>query len=850
VNRSTVRPSLSRAVAAAAVVAGVGAVVAIVAALGLPERSTMLDLGCGLVAAGALILAIVVPLRSRAMRRQNDQIRRQERTLAAAAFAADRFASDDGLADALPEVLERLGRATSSSRVYIFANSRDRQGQMLMSIRAEWCVEGVRQTLEDATNQRAPYTSGYMHWYRKLTDGVPVQVTRSDASGTEREDMDAEGSLAVAAVPIYVGGDWWGFLGVDDCTVEREWSTGELEALTVAAATYGAAIARQKWIDDLAEAEERFRVLVEQAPAVVYIDAVDAIATARYISPQVETMTGYSPDEWLRDPELWVRILHAEDRPEVLAAQEHHNETGEPFRMEYRLVTKDQREIWVRDEAVMIRNEDGSFRHSQGVLQDITDVRTAQTRIDELAYRDALTELPNLTMFTQLAEMSMNRAHHDDTAVAVLSVDIDGFKLANDSLGTSGGDLLLREIAKRVRLTLRDTDTLARRAADDFLVLLPDLDRGDYHSLQAAPTFAQATAERIRDSLKQPFDIAGREVYVTASIGISVSPDDAETVEELLLHAEHATRISKQQGPGGFTPYGTMAYDSAATFALVTRLRRAVQQRDWMLVYQPLVLFKTGAVHGVEALLRWTGEDNEQISPAEFIPLAEELGLIEDIGDWVVDELARQGQAWNNEGLRGMELGFNLSPRQFFQPELAERLMARLAERAVRPEHIVVEITETSAMRDADRSKAILWELHSRGLKLALDDFGTGYSSLSRLRELPVDILKIDRSFVTGVDLDPQAAKIVAAFIQLGQALEMTTLAEGIETEGEYRFLADHGCDLGQGFYFSRPLPAREISSRWRSGEITLASGAAPPADPTKREVARVWQPGAPTRGR
>jgi EAL domain-containing protein (putative c-di-GMP-specific phosphodiesterase class I) len=256
-------------------------------------------------------------------------------------------------------------------------------------------------------------------------------------------------------------------------------------------------------------------------------------------------------------------------------------------------------------------------------------------------------------------------------------------------------------------------------------------------------------------------------------------------------------------------------------------------------------------VHGVEALLRWTGEDNEQISPADFIPLAEELGLIEDIGDWVVDELARQGHLWDTEGIRGMELGFNLSPRQFFQPELAERLISRLTDRGMRPEHIVVEITETSAMRDADRSKEILWELHSRGLKLALDDFGTGYSSLSRLRELPVDILKIDRSFVTGVDVDAQAAKIVAAFIQLGQALGMTTLAEGIETEGEFRFLAEHGCHLGQGYFFSRPLPAREISHRWRSGEIVLASGAAPPVDSNKPEVSRVWRPGATSaRGR
>ena len=848
--RTSLRPALDRAASVAAALVAVGSGVALVASLKAPDQPPLAGAALALVMIGALALAGVVAMRARAVRLQNEQIHRQERILHAAAFAADRFVGDDSLNDALPEVLERIGRATSSSRIYLFENSRDRQGQTLMSIRQEWCAEGVQPTLDDAANQRFPYTAGYMHWFRKLRDGLPVQVRLSDTSGTEREDMEAEGSLSVAIVPVYVAGEWWGFLGVDDCERDREWSSGELEALTVAAATYGAAVARERWTTELAAAEERFRVLVEQAPAVVYIDALDEVAATIYVSPQIETMTGYTAEEWTRDPELWVRLIHDDDRPEALAQQTHHNETGDPFRMEYRLSTKTGREIWVRDEAVVIRNEDGSFRHSQGVMQDITDLRNVEDRIQDLATRDGLTQLPNLTMFTQLSGAAFARAQHSDQAVAIVAVDVDGFKLANDSLGTEGGDELLKQIASRIGMTLADTDTLGRRGADDFLILLADLDRGSVGDLQTPILFAESVAARIRDSLKQPFFVREREVFVSASAGISVYPDDAEDVESLLLHAEHAMRASKREGPGGFAAYGSTAYDSAATFAFITKLRRAVERREWLLLYQPIVELGTGAVHGVEALLRWSGDESEQISPAEFIPVAEELGLIEDIGDWVVEELVHQEKRWRGEGMK-LEMGFNLSPRQFWQPDLAQRIFAKLEEQNVDPSTIMVEITETSAMRDPERANAVLWDLHQRGLKLALDDFGTGYSSLSRLRNLPVDVLKIDRSFVTGVDLDPQSAKIVAAFIQLGQGLGMTTLAEGIETEGEWRFLAEHGCELGQGFYFARPLQAREISRRWHAGEMVLTSGAAPPqTEPSKREVARVWRPGAAAGGR
>ncbi|HSD48593.1 MAG TPA: EAL domain-containing protein, partial [Actinomycetota bacterium] len=276
-------------------------------------------------------------------------------------------------------------------------------------------------------------------------------------------------------------------------------------------------------------------------------------------------------------------------------------------------------------------------------------------------------------------------------------------------------------------------------------------------------------------------------------------------------------------GPGGFAASEEGAVDAATKLAFVTKLRRAVEREDWMLHYQPVVQLATGGIVGVEALLRWRGPDGEIIPPNEFIPLAEELGLIEAIGDWVVEEIVRQDEQWRAEGV-ALEMGFNLSPRQFWQPDLAQRILTRLDARGVDPTKVMVEITESSAMRDPDRAHDVLWDLHERGLRVAIDDFGTGYSSLSRLRSFPIDVLKIDRSFVSHLDEDPEAAHIVGAFIQLGRGLGMTTLAEGIETEGEWRFLAEQGCELGQGYYFSRPVPAAEISARIRAGELTVAS--------------------------
>ena len=318
----------------------------------------------------------------------------------------------------------------------------------------------------------------------------------------------------------------------------------------------------------------------------------------------------------------------------------------------------------------------------------------------------------------------------------MLTIDLDAFKLVNDSLGLEGGDLLLREVAERLTSTVRETDTLARRGGDEFLVLLADLERGEVGDMQAPLLFAETVAGRIRDALAKPFDLDGTEVFVTASIGISLFPDDAGDVQALLVHSESAMVSSKRAGPGNFAVSDVASFDSSVKFSFVQKLRRAVERREWELHYQPVVQLATGAIKGVEALVRWRTQDGELIPPNEFIPLAEELGLIEPIGEWVVDEIVRQDQQWRREGIL-LEMGFNLSPKQFWQPDLSERILARLAERRMDPNKVVLEVTETSAMRDPDRAQAILTDLHAHGLRLALDDFGTGYSSLWRLRQPP-----------------------------------------------------------------------------------------------------------------
>jgi EAL domain-containing protein (putative c-di-GMP-specific phosphodiesterase class I) len=307
-------------------------------------------------------------------------------------------------------------------------------------------------------------------------------------------------------------------------------------------------------------------------------------------------------------------------------------------------------------------------------------------------------------------------------------------------------------------------------------------------------------------------------------MGISTFPADADDAAELMKNADVAMFRSKKAGPGGYAMHRADDGDAIELLSLTTRLRKAVEQEAWKLHYQPLIDLREERAFGVEALIRWPEPGGGLVPPGDFIPLAEEMGLIEAIGDWVLEELCRQDAEWRSHGLT-LDLGFNLSPRQLFQQDLVASIARRLDAYRVDPQRLTVEITESTAMTDPERTRLVLGRLHDAGIRLAIDDFGTGYSSLARLRDMPVDVLKIDRTFVRGVDADPQNASMVSAMVALASNLGMATLAEGIETEEELRVLLERGCGLGQGYYFSRPVPGEDILVAHRRAELQVLDG-------------------------
>jgi diguanylate cyclase (GGDEF)-like protein/PAS domain S-box-containing protein len=719
----------------------------------------------------------------------------------------------------LSESLANVGRELGADRVYVFENVRDPDGRLWMNLTSEWLRDGTRGLFEAPGTKLHPYSPDFTRWIEVLGDRRVLASPVALLPESERRVLAAEKTVSLVAVPIFLADGWWGFLGADDCGRGREWGPGEIELLRVMGGAIAEDVERRRRVSAEEIIGDRYRSIVQHIPAVTYIDALDDSASTLYVSPQVEDLLGYTPHEWMNDSDLWLRIVHPDDRARAAAENQRHNETGETFSLDYRIYRRDGRIVWVHDEARMFRDERGVPTFSLGVMIDITEIKRGDEKVAFLTYHDELTGLPSRSMFEELLELSITRARHHEASVAVICVDIDDFRLVNDSLGRLAGDEVLNVVAGRLREAARETDLVARRSGDTFLLLLADLEReGD--NVEAAVARAETAAQRILDSLALPFRAGGTELYVSASIGISLFPQDGDETGSLLRNAE-AAMLESKKGGHAYVVSNRGALDSSAKLRFVTRLRKAVESQRWALHYQPILELATGRMHGVEALIRWVEPDGTMVPPGDFIPLAEELGLIEAIGDWVVRELVYQAHAWRELDI-DLDISFNLSPRQFWQPDLAKGILERIREGGVDPSRVVVEITESSAMNDPDRAQAILEDLHAGGLRIAIDDFGTGYSSLARIRDMPVDVLKIDRSFVSGVDVDPQNRSIVSAFIELARGLGVTTLAEGIETEGELAFLLERGCVMGQGFYFSKPVPPEEI--------IALSYGGLPAA--------------------
>ena len=564
---------------------------------------------------------------------------------------------------------------------------------------------------------------------------------------------------------------------------------------------------------DAEAGEDTFRAVVEQISAITYTWSWrDGEYFVVYASPQIASILGYTPEEWAADPTAWYEWVHPEDRNAVIEENKRCEFTAESFAMQYRMTRKDGRVIWVEDSWVVVDSEHGRRRVFQGVVFDITERKIAEEEIAFLAHNDKLTRLPNRAFFERTLEMAISRARRHRLGITVLFLDLDNFKLVNDSLGHHAGDELLIQLADRLRSATRDADLVARQGGDEFLVLLSDID-GEGPSLDEGETsaiVADAVARRVEEALQEPFELGGTSIRVSASIGISRFPEDGSDPEALLRSADAAMYQAKRFARGSHSFSAARGEQPLEKLALSTMLHRAVVEQRWLLHYQPILRLSTGRMIGVEALIRWREPDGTMIPPDDFIPLAEELGLIETIGDWVIEEAARQQRAWADQGL-DLEMSVNLSPRQLWADGVTARLLGRLESAHVDPRRFVVEITESAAMTDVGRTQQVLGELHASGLSLAIDDFGTGYSSLSRLRDMPVDILKIDRSFIREVDEDRSLAGMVRAMIEMARSQGMTSVAEGIETEGELSFLRSAGCVLGQGYFFAKPAAAEAI---------------------------------------
>jgi diguanylate cyclase (GGDEF)-like protein len=462
---------------------------------------------------------------------------------------------------------------------------------------------------------------------------------------------------------------------------------------------------------------------------------------------------------------------------------------------------------------------------------DRADEKTrADERIEYLASHDSLTNLPNRETFNELLRHAIETAHRHRRRFALLFIDLDRFKVINDSLGHDAGDILLVEIANRLRNAVRSSDVVARLGGDEFVVILEET--AEIHEVERI-------ARELLTVLGQPVPLSGHECHTTASIGIAIYPSDASDVQTLTKNADMAMYLAKEDGKNGFRFFTKeIKVQSIERLELETALRHALERNQFALHYQPKVDMATGQITGVEALLRWTHPDLGTVPPGQFIPLAEETGLIVPIGRWVLKEACAQNMAWQRRGLRPVSMAVNLSPRQFADEQLLPDIDEALAASGMSPMLLQLEVTESMVMRNVSRAVKVLDAIQSRGIRLALDDFGTGYSSMSLMKQFPIDTIKIDRSFVRDLPKDSEDQAIAQAIISMGKALGMTIVAEGVETVEQETFLRDHACNEMQGFLFSKPLTPGQLADLLRSATVLVSPPLQPAADSAPEEPA------------
>jgi len=552
----------------------------------------------------------------------------------------------------------------------------------------------------------------------------------------------------------------------------------------------------------LRESEEQFRQLAGNIPQVFWITDTFNRQTL-YVSPAAETMLGRPLRDILSDRRSLIRAVHKEDRARVHAARKTAMETG--YDETYRIVRQDNSIRWVHDRAFPVRDGEGRVYRIAGIAEDVTDRKHAEERLEHLAHYDTLTNLPNRALFYERLKQTLAQARRNRWTMGVMFIDADRFKNVNDTLGHAVGDKLLQEIAGRLTRSVRSDDTVGRLGGDEFAIVLSTL---------ASAQDATLVAQKIMAAFREPFRLEVSDVYVTASVGITLYPNDSTDQDVLIKNADTAMYRAKEIGRDNYQFYTPeMNTRAIEHLGMENSLRRALERDEFLLHYQPKVSVMDGDITGVEALLRWRHPERGLVSPADFIPLLEESGLIIQVGEWVLKTVCLQIKAWARAGIRPVPVSVNLSARQFAANDLGQTIRRILEEHQVDSALIELEITESALMENTGEAVRTLEYLDRLGVSLAIDDFGTGYSSLGYLKRFPLTALKIDRSFVRDVTTDGDDATITRAVISMAHSLGLKVIAEGVETRAQLEFLAEYGCDEVQGYYFAKPMPAEECGN-------------------------------------
>ncbi|HSD25989.1 MAG TPA: EAL domain-containing protein, partial [Vicinamibacteria bacterium] len=559
-----------------------------------------------------------------------------------------------------------------------------------------------------------------------------------------------------------------------------------------------------------AEAGATYRALIEEIPALTYVAWADDSGSRAYVSPQLQAMVGFSPGDWLAEPDMWVRRLHPEDRERVLRQFREACASGSRFASEYRILDRDGRVCWWRDEGRVLPDVDGKARFVRGFVLDVTEQRLGEESARKLRLVDPVTGGPNRAALRNRLGLALAESVRTGRPLALLFLSLDRFREVRNTLGYHHGDTIVRDVAARIGDALGDPNRVARLKGDEFGVLLPDADAA----------FARQVGDRIQSALERPVMVQKLPIEMSGSIGIAVCPRHGTEAETLLRNADAALVAAQRLGGGASVVYSTECepYD-AEHLALLGELRRALDGNELQLHYQPKVDLKTRTVVGAEALLRWHHPKRGFVSPAEFIPLAEHAGtgLVRPLTRWVLDRAAGEARAWERAG-RQVPVAVNVSERSLHDGRIVDDVEEALLTHDLRPDRLQIEVTETAVMADEGRAAEVLSNLSSRGVMVAIDDFGTGQIKFVLLKRLRVHELKIDTSFVLGMSGESgEDTAIVRSTADLGHNLGLNVVAEGVENQWTLDLLSSFGCDQVQGYHIARPMPAAAFAG-WLGG--------------------------------